>query len=264
MADHAELMPIATRAVSLARRIIQERTPSTVSAKGDRDMVTDVDLAVEDAVRDFLAKETPEIGMLGEEHGQSGAGGGLLNWVLDPIDGTANFARGIPLCAVSLALVDGTEARLAAIDLPFLDTWYTARAENGAYANGEPLRCSAVTQESDAMISIGDFSVGEDSTEKNRIRLALLTDLGARVQRIRMIGTAAIDLAWVAQGKLDATINLSNMPWDTMAGALMVREAGGMVVDYDGTPHTSESTNTIAVAPGLYDVLMKRLAEARL
>ncbi|MCE7011062.1 inositol monophosphatase [Kibdelosporangium philippinense] len=254
-------MLIATQAVSLARRIIQERTPANVSAKGDRDMVTDVDLAVEEAVREFLAAETPEIGLLGEEHGQTGST--AQNWVLDPIDGTANFARGIPLCAVSLALVDGTKPVLAAIDAPFLDTRYTASSGAGAYVNGEPIECSSVENLSDAMISIGDFATGEHAAEKNRIRLNLLAELGANAQRIRMIGTAAIDMAWVAQGKLDATINLSNHPWDTMAGALVVREAGGMVVDHDGSDHSMESGYTIATTPGIYTAIMTRLADAQ-
>nr|WP_042191557.1 inositol monophosphatase family protein [Kibdelosporangium sp. MJ126-NF4]CEL20152.1 Inositol-1-monophosphatase [Kibdelosporangium sp. MJ126-NF4]CTQ97377.1 Inositol-1-monophosphatase (EC 3.1.3.25) [Kibdelosporangium sp. MJ126-NF4] len=263
MADHAELMPIASQAVSMARKIIQQRAPFSVAAKGERDMVTDVDLAVEEAVRNFLAKETPDIRLVGEEQGQSGAADSTLWWVLDPIDGTANFARGIPLSAVSLALVDGTQAVLAAIDLPFMDTWYTARAGSGAYANGEPMRCSPVTDLSEAVISIGDFSVGAGAAAKNRVRLALLAELGANAQRIRMIGTAATDLAWVAQGRLDATINLSNKPWDTMAGVLLVREAGGLVLDHDGSRHTSESASTIAITPGLRDAIMTRLAEAR-
>nr|WP_037266368.1 inositol monophosphatase family protein [Kibdelosporangium aridum] len=258
---NTELMPIATRAVSLARRIIQERTPVHVAAKGDRDMVTDVDLAVEEAVRDFLARETPQIGLLGEEHGHTGST--ELNWVLDPIDGTANFARGIPLCAVSLALVDGIKPVLAAIDLPFMDIAYTASSGNGAYVNGEPIECSSVKELSEVMVSIGDFATGDGAAEKNRIRLALLAELGANAQRIRMIGTAAIDMAWVAHGKLDATINLSNHPWDTMAGALLVREAGGVVVDHDGSDHTMNSAYTIALAPGVYTAIMTRLADAQ-
>src|ERR1043165_5588873 len=130
MAEHAELMSIASRAVSMARRIIHQRAPVSVSAKGERDMVTDVDLAVEEAVRGFLAEETPDIRLVGEEQGQSGAADSPLWWVLDPIDGTANFARGIPLSAVSLALVDGTQAVLAAIDLPFRSEEHTSELQS--------------------------------------------------------------------------------------------------------------------------------------
>ncbi len=243
----------------MARRIIRSRVPGSVRAKGDRDIVTDVDLAVEDAVRDFLRRETPEIGILGEEHGRTGPGGDAPWWALDPVDGTANLACGIPLCAVSLALVSGGNAALAANDLPYLDVVYTAAAGRGAYADGVRIRASRVREPSEAVISIGDFAVGRDAEPKNRVRLALLNMLGARVRRIRMFGTAAIDLAWVAQGRLDASIILANLPWDTMAGVLLVREAGGLVLDHDGTDHTVASATTVAVCPGLRDHIMTTL-----
>lgn len=264
MADYATLLPVAREAIAIARRIVRSRGPRSVAAKGERDMVTDVDLAVEEAVREFLARETPDIDMLGEEYGRGGstgddAAGGALWWVLDPVDGTANLARGIPLCGVSLGLVAGERGVVAAVDLPFLDVTYTAAQGRGAYVGDDRIRCSGVREVSEAMVSIGDFAIGDDADRKNRVRLALLRRLGARAQRIRMIGTAAIDLAWVAHGKLDASIILANMPWDTTAGVLLVREAGGMVVDQDGSDHTVESAATIAVTPALHGEVMASL-----
>ncbi|RAY17108.1 inositol monophosphatase [Actinomadura craniellae] len=259
---YGRLLPVAREAVARARRIILSRVPDSVAAKGDRDMVTDIDLAVEEAVRDFLARETPEIGFLGEEHGRTGPAGGAPWWVLDPVDGTANLARGIPLNAVSLALVSGDRGVLAAIDLPFLRTGYTAVAGRGAYAGEERIRASGVGTLPEAVISIGDFAVGAGADAKNRVRIALLTRLGARAQRIRMIGTAAIDLAWVAEGRLDASISLANLPWDTMAGALLVREAGGLVLDQDGTEHVVGSSATVAVCAGLREAVLEVLREA--
>ncbi|MBB5133497.1 myo-inositol-1(or 4)-monophosphatase [Thermocatellispora tengchongensis] len=259
---HSALLPVATRAVEIAREIVLSRAPRSVRAKGDRDMVTDIDLAVEDAVRAFLAAETPELAMLGEEHGRTGAAGDSAWWVLDPVDGTANLARGIPLCGVSLALVEDGRPVVGAIDLPFLGARYTAAAGRGAYAGEERIGTSATTGLPEAMISIGDFAVGPDAEPDNRVRLALLGLLGRRAQRIRMLGSAAIDLAWVAQGRLDATVILSNLPWDTMAGALLVREAGGLVLDRDGTEHTTASAATIALCPGLRDELMTALHQA--
>ncbi|GAA3126388.1 inositol monophosphatase family protein [Nonomuraea salmonea] len=103
--DTRTLLPIAERAVSIASEIIRIKAPGVITAKGDRDMATEVDYAVEHAVREFLARETPEIGFLGEEEGGSRLGDGLM-WALDPVDGTANFLHGIPLCGVSLGLVD--------------------------------------------------------------------------------------------------------------------------------------------------------------
>jgi Archaeal fructose-1,6-bisphosphatase and related enzymes of inositol monophosphatase family len=258
-----ELLGIATEAMAVARRIIRSRVPGAVRHKGDRDIVTDVDLAVEDAVREFLGRETPHIGLLGEEHGRTGPGGDAPWWVLDPVDGTANLARGIPLCGVSLALVAGGNAVLGAIDLPLLEVRYTAAAGGGAYVDGERVHAAGTGEPSRAIVSIGDFAVGPGAEPKNRLRLALLGMLGARVHRVRMLGTAAIDLAWVAQGRLDASIILANLPWDTMAGVLLVREAGGVVLDQDGTDHTVGSSATIAVCPGLREYIMTTVARAR-
>lgn len=257
--DFRPLLPVAREAVAIAHRVVSSRTTFSVTAKGERDLVTDVDFAVEDAVREFLTRETPHIQILGEEQGRTGTGesqDSALWWALDPVDGTANFARRIPLCAVSLGLVSGRRSVLAVIDLPYLDTTYSAVAGHGAYAGDVRLHGSRVRDLAGAVISIGDFAVGEGAREKNRVRLALLDRLGARAQRIRMIGSAAIDLAWVAAGKLDATIILSNLPWDTMAGVLLVREAGGAVLDRDGKDHTADSSATIAVAPGLREEVM--------
>lgn len=257
---HHDLLPIAREAVAIGSGIITTRAVGKIAEKSERDLVTDIDLAVEDAVRAFLAAEAPHVGVLGEEHGHTGPTD--LWWALDPIDGTTNFARGLPLCAVSLALVADRTSVLAAITLPFLAVDYHASAGRGAYAGATRIRTSSTDALSDAVISIGDFATGPDAAPKNAVRIALLTRLGARAQRIRMIGTAAIDLAWVAEGKLDATINLSNMPWDTMAGALLVHESGGLVLDLDDTPHTADSTATIAVSPGLREPVLAALRES--
>ncbi|GAA1264604.1 inositol monophosphatase family protein [Sphaerisporangium rubeum] len=257
---YADLLPIAREAVAIARRIIVSRVPDTVMTKGDRDMVTDVDLRVEEAVRDFLTVETPGVGILGEERGRTG--GDALWWALDPVDGTANLSHGSPLCGVSLALVEGDQGVLAALDLPFVGTSYSAVTGGGAYAGDERIAVSGATELIDAMVSVGDFAVGPGAGPKNRLRLALLARLGERAQRVRMFGSAAIDLTWVAHGKLEACVILSNLPWDTMAGALLVREAGGLTLDLDGTPHTTASAATIAVCPGLRDTLMDVLREA--
>lgn len=263
MSDVEHLMPVAREAVAVARRIIRSRAPRSVTTKGERDPVTDIDLAVEDAVREFLAAQAPEVGVLGEEHGRSGGSDDGLWWALDPVDGTSNLARGIPLCAVSLALVAGGRPVLAAVDLPFLDLCYTAAQGRGAYAGDERIRSSSVRDMAEAVISFGDFAIGRGAAEKNRVRIELMGALGARAQKIRMIGAAAIDLGWVAHGRLDATIILANQPWDTMAGALLVREAGGAVIDQDDTEHTVDSSATIATCPGLRREIMAALRSAR-
>ncbi|MEV6158325.1 inositol monophosphatase [Nonomuraea sp. NPDC052129] len=260
--DARTLLPIAEHAVSMASEIIRTKAPGIVTAKGDRDMATEVDYAVEQAVREFLSRETPEIGFLGEEEGVSHIGDGLM-WALDPVDGTANFLHSIPLCGVSLGLVDKDMPTLGVIDLPLLGIRYIAAEGAGAQANGSDIRVSDARDLEAAIVALGDYAVGENAQERNRPRFALTHELAARVQRVRMFGSAAIDLAWVADGKIDANIMLSNNPWDTAAGVVIAREAGATVVDIDGSPHTMTAHATIAASPKLVADLVELIAEAR-
>lgn len=256
MTDLDSLLAIAGAAVDKAQRIIQATPVGRVTAKGDRDMATEVDYAVEQALRAFLAEETPHVEFLGEEEGRTGAHGQLM-WALDPVDGTANFARGLPLCGVSLALLNQGTPVVGVIDLPFLGIRYSAASGRGALANGERLSASRVSDLGEALVSLGDYAVGANAEEKNRQRFALTAALGSRVQRVRMFGSAAIDLAWVAHGRTDACLALSNKPWDVAAGVCIAREAGAVVVDVDGTSHSESSSATIAVAPGLLNPLVE-------
>ncbi|MED7927872.1 inositol monophosphatase family protein [Nonomuraea sp. LP-02] len=260
--DARTLLPIAERAVSIASEIIRTKAPGIITAKGDRDMATEVDYAAEHAVREFLSRETSEIGFLGEEEGVSHMGDGLM-WALDPVDGTANFLHGIPLCGVSLGLIDKDIPTLGVIDLPFLNLRYTAAAGTGAQTNGFNIQASNACDMETAIVAIGDYAVGKNAEERNVPRLALTRELAARVQRIRMFGSAAIDLAWVAAGKIDANIMLSNNPWDTAAGVIIAREAGAVVVDLDGGAHSVLSEATIAASPALIADLIELIAEAR-
>jgi myo-inositol-1(or 4)-monophosphatase len=262
MTSHTSLLPVAFDAVALAGELVRTRLPGVVTAKADRrDMASEVHLTVEREVRAFLRDKTPAIGFLGEEEGESGTNDELV-WTLDPIDGTANFVRGIPLCAVSLALVDNRRAMLGVIDLPFLHTCYHAAKGEGAYANGKRIHVSSTTSLLDAIVSIGDFAVGAGATEKNQRRLAVTTLLATRAQRVRMFGSAAIDLAYVAQGRTDAVIMLSNKPWDTAAGVILAREAGARVVDQHGADYTLDSAATIATTPPLLDDVLTIVRDA--
>ncbi|WP_214109724.1 inositol monophosphatase family protein [Acrocarpospora catenulata] len=260
--DARALLPLAEQAVTIARAILTTRMPGLVIAKGDRDMVTEVDYAIEAAVREFLARETPDIGLLGEEEGITGNPDDPM-WALDPLDGTANFTHGIPLCGTSLGLIDGDRSVLGVIDLPFLGTMYSAAEGTGATRNGAPIQAGDTDALNAAIVSVGDYAVGANAEEKNRLRIPLNYQLATRVQRVRMFGSAAIDLAWVADGKTDACIMLSNNPWDTAAGVAIAREAGAAVIDIDGTAHTTTATATIAAAPKLITELLTVIDRAR-
>jgi myo-inositol-1(or 4)-monophosphatase len=146
------------------------------------------------------------------------------------------------------------------IDLPFLGTRYSAVEHGGAYAGNRRMVASRTSRLRDAVVAVGDFAVGVGAEEKNRLRLALSARLAGRVQRVRMLGSAAIDLAWLADGRLDASMTMSNKPWDTAAGVIIAREAGAVVIDQDGSDHTVASASTIAVAPGVVEELLALVA----
>lgn len=262
MTDYSELLPIAHQAVDLAHDIMCTMQPGVLTAKGDRDMASEVDFAIEEQVRALLARQTPDIGFLGEETGTSGAASGLV-WALDPVDGTVNFVHGSPLCAISLGLVSEDQSVLGIIDLPFLGTRYMAAKDNGAHANGRPIRGSDTEQVGGAVVALGDYAVGDGSEAKNHIRLAMTQRLVANVQRIRMHGSAAIDLAWLAAGRIDAVVMLANKPWDTAAGVIIAREAGALVVDRDGAPHSIESSATIAAQPHLLPAILDLVTDSQ-
>jgi myo-inositol-1(or 4)-monophosphatase len=247
------LLPVALEAAALASDLVRTRVPGLLTAKGDRDMASEVDYAVERAVRELLHDKTPSIAILGEEEGVTGSDHAELTWAIDPVDGTANFVRGIPLCGISIGLIHRNRPILGVIDLPFLGTRYSAVEHTGAYLGDRRLHTSMTGDLRDAIVAIGDYAIGDNAAAKNELRIALTERLAANVQRVRMFGTAAVDLVWLAEGKIDASITLSNKPWDMAAGVVIAREAGARVTDKDGTDHMVSSTATIAVAPGLAD-----------
>ncbi|NEA22380.1 inositol monophosphatase family protein [Actinomadura bangladeshensis] len=247
----AALLPVALRAAEIASDLVCTRVPGLLTAKGDRDMASEVDYAVERAVRDYLKERTPDIPVLGEEEGITGDTTGELLWAIDPVDGTANFVRSIPLCGISIGLIQRGRPVVGVIDLPFLGTRYHAAQHTGAYLGVRRIQASMTTDLKDAIVAIGDYAVGEGAEAKNRQRIALTERLAANVQRVRMLGSAAIDLAWVAEGKLDASITLSNKPWDTAAGVIIAREAGAAITDTEGMEHSLRSSTTIAITRAL-------------
>jgi myo-inositol-1(or 4)-monophosphatase len=245
--DLATLLPIANRAVDTAVEILgSAEAPRKLTAKGDRDYATDLDYEIEQRIRDQLGEATPEIGFVGEEEGSSGTRADLV-WALDPIDGTVNFVHGLPLYAVSLALVAGDQPVLGVVDLPALRHRYHAAEGLGAHRDGNRLPCPEPPPDvASAIVAIGDYAVGANAAAKNRDRLGVTARLAASVLRVRMLGSAAIDLAWLAEGRLNASVTLSNNTWDMAAGVVLARETGHAVVDGSGQPYNLTSAATLA------------------
>jgi myo-inositol-1(or 4)-monophosphatase len=253
--DH--LAEVARSAVRLGNELIKNTRPHTVTEKTDRDTFTEVDVQIEHEVRAYLAEATPEIGFVGEEEGRSDTNADSpYVWGLDPIDGTANFVHGVPLSGCSLALIQGNRTVIGVISLPYLDLHYSAVLGGGAFVNGKKLEASKTAELSKSIVAIGDYALGDDAAEKNRQRIALTAELAARVERVRMFGSAAHDLAWLAEGRVDGAVVMSNKTLDLAAGILIAREAGALVMDSSGDEHTMDSANTIAAAPGIADELL--------
>jgi myo-inositol-1(or 4)-monophosphatase len=261
MTEYLRLLAVAQQAVDIAQGIMLTGQPGLLTAKGDRDMASEVDFAIERKLRHFLADRTPAVGFLGEEDGLTGGSGNLV-WVLDPVDGTVNFVHGSPLCAISLGLLDGDRAVVGVVAIPFLDLRYSAVSGDGAFCGERRISASGEHQLRDAVVAIGDYAVGDDACSRNSARLAITARLVGQAQRIRMHGSAAIDLVWLAEGRLDAVIMMSNKPWDTAAGVVIAREAGACVVDLDGSPHTAHSGATIAADQLLMPELLQLVSEA--
>lgn len=257
-----DLVAVAQEAVQRGGAVVRASSPGAVTDKGDRDPRSDIDLLAERTVREFLARETPGIPVLGEEEGGTLPGSGR-RWIIDPIDGTVNYIHGVPLYAVSLSLLHDKTTICAATHLPFIGTTYTACSGGGTFVDGSPVRASGTVSLRRALVSIDQYTfTGSDSRYANATRLGLISHLAPRIQRLRILGASALDLAWTADGKLDACVITANRPWDTSAGVLLAREAGAVVVDLQGQPHSYDSASTVAAAPGLAAELLAVIREA--
>lgn len=260
MVRHAEipLLLAAEQAVERGAQLLRRgrRHVGALIAKGDRDFATAVDLQVERAIREMLGATTPEIPVLGEEQGGASVIEDSPLWVLDPIDGTVNFANGSPLCAISLALVENGQPALGIIDLPLLGERYVGLRGGGASLNGHSIKVLEPSGLHDAIVGFADFAVGPSAKVENPVHRELMDRLVPNCLRVRVHGSECLDLAWLAAGRLGLTAMLSSLPWDVTAGVLIAKEAGAMAFDHSGEPWTPDSTFTICCTPGLVDELL--------
>ena len=229
-----------------------------VSRKGIGDIVTDVDLACEKVVTRLLRERHPEHGILAEE-GTGERGAGQLLWILDPLDGTKNFAHGYPRFCVSLALAWDEEPILGAVYDPSADELFMAERGAGATVNGEPLRVSPIAELS------GPLLAGALTTRSrpDAVQLRRVAELLPHVQALRSDGCAALDLCDVARGRFDGYLEEGLSAWDTAAGVLMVREAGGMTSDFSGKPHALFGAETLATNGAVHGEVLALLQHAR-
>ncbi|MEW5772678.1 MAG: inositol monophosphatase family protein [Thermodesulfobacteriota bacterium] len=207
--------------------------PRTVTRKGRIDLLTETDPAVEAALKEDLAAILPGSTFLAEETA-SRAALGERTWIIDPLDGTTNFAHGLPIHAVSVALWEEGRVALGAVAVPVLGELFHAVRGGGAFLNGAPI---SVTDTADIEKSLVATGFPYAIREEMRPIMANLERVLAASQGVRRMGAAAVDLAYVACGRFDAFYESCLNPWDVAAGWLLVEEAGGRVTGYAGQPY---------------------------
>lgn len=221
----------------------QKELSDSFSMKGPQDFLTVTDAASEAHIRDVIAAHFPEDGFFGEE------GGGSIGdrvWVVDPVDGTANFARDIPHFCISIAYVENGRTEIGAIFNPALDELYLARRGGGATRNGRPIRVADTHRFDAACIEMG-WSTRVANTVYLDVMQSLL-EMGANVRRA---GSGALALAYVADGRSDGYLELHMNSWDCLAGLLLVSEAGGDVCPFLAIGSVRDGGPVLAAAPGV-------------
>ena len=216
-----------------------------VDKKGAIDLVTEIDLRVEREFRALIGERFPHHMVLGEEFSAEADRHTVPEycWVFDPVDGTTNYAHGLPIFCSSLALEIGGVPSVAAIYDPSRRELYTAERGQGAWLNGAPLRVSTARTLIDSLLCTGfPYSVQIDT----EALVGLFGEFLKVSRAVRRLGSAAIDLCYVAAGRLDGFWEQSLHPWDVAAGALIIQEAGGRVTDLAGGPYSSRAGNLIA------------------
>jgi myo-inositol-1(or 4)-monophosphatase len=232
MADIEDYVQVGTAVVREAGNLLLDRlhTALNVSHKGAVNLVTDVDFASEELIVGRILKAFPSHSILAEER-HNNVRKGAVTWVIDPLDGTTNYAHGYPVFSVSIGLEIHGEVEWGAVFDPVRNELYTARRGSGAFCNGAPLLVSKVDSLSASLLATGfpyDIRTSGQNNLDNFCAFAL------RSQGVRRSGSAALDLCQVAGGRLDGFWELKLNPWDCAAGYLMVREAGGKVTNFHG------------------------------
>jgi myo-inositol-1(or 4)-monophosphatase len=224
--------------------------------KGPRDPVTEADVAAERLIVGRLRERFPGTAIVAEEETRDRDESGLT-WYVDPLDGTVNFSQAHPFFAVSIALYRGKEPLVGVVHAPRLQETFAARAGGGATLNGEALAVSDVTQLSDALLSTGFAYRRNELPDSN---VGHFDDFIMRVRDLRRGGSAALDLAYVAAGRLDGYWEPHLNSWDVAAGALLVREAGGRVTDMAGGQDWLSGRSILAAPAALHDAMSVVLA----
>ncbi len=257
-----ELLDPARQIILEAGRLIIGRQGDElqITEKGAANYVTEMDLAVQKLIVGRLADLTPDYAVIAEESKTNPYGSGRPTWILDPVDGTTNLMRNYRHSAVSLALLAENRLQLGLILNPYTAECFTAAAGRGALLNGRPISASRRGSLQDCLIGFGTTPYARSEAHRT-------FDLAERVflqsLEIRRSGSAALDLAYVACGRLDGFFEMQLQPWDYAAGALILQEAGGQITNWDGIMPAFSHADSILATNGLIHDDMRRLIANR-
>ncbi|HEY7723700.1 MAG TPA: inositol monophosphatase family protein [Anaeromyxobacteraceae bacterium] len=262
MSEVGELVDTCAEAARRGGAVLLRRFGGrrTIDYKGGIDLVTDADRASEAALLEFLAARFPGAAVLAEESGRSGAAGAPLTFVVDPLDGTTNYAHGLPHFAVNVAALDGDGVAAGATWDPVRSEMFLAARGGGATLNGEAVRVAETADLHRALLVTG---FPYDVHQNFEMPLRLFGEYMRRARAIRRMGSAALDLAYVACGRFDGYWEMRLKPWDLAPGMLLVREARGLVNDFDGGGEVLARGEVCAANPELQRRLLAVLAEVR-
>ena len=253
------MLNIAVRAARRAGSIINRATLDggalQVRSKRANDFVTRVDGAAEEAVIDIVRKAYPDHGFIAEESGESTPDAEYL-WIIDPLDGTTNFIHGFPQYAVSIAVQRRGTLEHAVVYDPTKNELFTASKGRGAFLNDRRIRVSKCLKLDDALVG-----TGFPFKELGRLDLYLrqLRFFMSKSSGVRRAGAAALDLAYVACGRLDAFWELGLAPWDMAAGALLIQEAGGLIADMTGEQDFMSTGDVVAATPKIFPAVLEAM-----
>ena len=262
MATRSALINVMIRAADKAARGLKrdfgEVENLQVSRKGPADFVSAADLRAEKVLREELSRARPGYALLMEESGHSRAKDATEDrrWIVDPLDGTSNFLHGLPHFAISIALEERGEVIAGVVYDPVKDEMFYGEKGTGAYMNDRRIRVSARDRMEDALIGTGAPYKGHGAPAQFLREVDAVLGATAGVRRF---GAASLDLAYVASGRFDGFWERDLSPWDTAAGLVLVREAGGYVSEVEGKPYRIDSPNILAANDRLHGALTKLL-----
>jgi myo-inositol-1(or 4)-monophosphatase len=258
-APHSDWRAAAEEAARLGAVQLEEwRGRFSAREKAHADLVTEADLASQRAIRSFLQARFPDHAFLGEEDPQAKAGRvdpAVPTWIVDPLDGTANYVHDVPAYCVSVGLMSGGDLVAGAVYDPRQDELFSAATGLGATLNGRRISVSPVTELRSALLSTG-FPPDPDCQERNLHWWRVFT---FRAQALRRTGSTALNLAYVAAGRFDGYWAFDNWAWDVAAGVVLVREAGGIVTRVDGSPCDPFRPDIVATNPAIHPAMIEAL-----